>query len=720
MSVRRPRPPRAGLAGSTVSADTERVDAPAKAAGTARYAYEQPVDDPVYLHPIVSDVAKGTITGFDTSRAEQTDGVLLVMTHENAPRLRVKTSGDLWVLQSAKVRHRGQFVGAVVAQTPQAARCAAESVEVEYRKEAADLDFSFDRPDVYVPRRVNGMLRGRSSHGDVDAAFAASAHQVAGTYETSAHYHHPIEPHPVIAVWHSGRRWAPSATRLTLFEANQGAFPYHLSLLPPLLGMLPGQLRIVSPYVGGSFGSKLFPHPHLVLAALAAKQLKDRPVKCELTRRQMFRTVGYRPQSHQTVRLGADADGRLTAVDHQSWAPNSKTKRFIEQTVDATRMMYAASTRRTVHHAVDLDIAPATFMRAPGEFGGMFALETALDELAERIGLDPIELRVRNEPDVDPETGKPFSTRNLVRCLSEGAQRFGWSSRTPPGGHRDGEWLIGLGVASATYPNQHFMPSRARITCRGDRYSVALQGADPGTGARTVLAQLAAEALAVPEAAVDVALGETGLPLAMLAGGSAGTYEWGNAIAAAAAKLRRRHGADVPQGSSAAAFGFAPRGSRRRSRHAFGAHFAQVRVSEATGEVRVDRMLGVYGAGRIVNARTARSQLIGGMTMGVSSALHEETYFDTRFGHVANGDLAGYHIAAHADINDIEAVWIDEFDEWFGPSGVKGIGEIGIVGVPAAIGNAIYNAAGVRLRDIPFTPDKVIVELENQAAAATR
>ena len=712
-AVSQSRPPEAGvgLCGAA-GTDAVRVDAPAKVAGTARYAYEQPVDDPAYLHPIVSSVAKGRVTGFDTSRAESMDGVALVMTHDNAPRLRVKTSGDLWVLQSPRIRHRGQFVGAVVAATPQVARHAAEAVGVAYEEEPADLDFTPERSDFYAPRRVNGMHRGRSDHGDVDTALAAGEHVVEATYSTSAGYHNPIEPHPVVAVWHSARRGNPAATRLTLYEANQGAFPYHLSLLPPLLGLLPGQLRIVSPYVGGSFGSKLFPHPHLVLAALAAKMLKDRPIKYSLTRQQMFRTVGYRPPSHQRVRLGSDSEGRLTAVDHQSWAPNSKTRRFIEQTVNVSRMMYAAPARRTVHHAVDLDVAPATFMRAPGEHTGMFALETALDELADRLGLDPVELRIRNEPDADPETGKPFSTRNLVRCLREGAERFGWSDRSAVGGRRDGEWLIGLGVAAATYPNQHFAPSRARITFREGRYSVELQGADPGTGARTVLRQLAAEALAVPGDAVDAVIGETGLPLAMLAGGSAGTYEWGNAVAAAAAKLRRRHGAGVPEGASAAAVGFAPRRARKRSRHAFGAHFAQVRVSRATGEVRVDRMLGMYGAGRIINPRTARSQLIGGMTMGVSSALHEESYLDARFGHVVNGDLAGYHIAAHADIAAIEAAWIDEFDEWFGPSGAKGVGELGIVGVPAAVGNAIFNAAGVRLRDLPFTPDKVILELE--------
>ena len=371
-------------------------------------------------------------------------------------------------------------------------------------------------------------------------------------------------------------------------------------------------------------------------------------------------------------------------------------------------MMYDVAHLRTIHHAVVQDAAPGSFMRAPGEFTGMFALETALDEAAHAVGVDPVDLRVRNEPAKDPETGKPWSTRNLVACLREGADQFGWSARQPVGTRRDGEWLVGLGVASATYPNQYFVPSRAGIRFAGGRYVVELQASDIGTGAWTVLPQIAAEALGVDVDLVDADIGRTGLPWAIPAGGSVGTFTWGDAVVAAATKFRRRHGDAPEEGAHETATGRMPRGARSHSRHAFGAHFAQARVSTVTGEVRVDRMLGVFAAGRIINPRTARSQLIGGMTMGLSAALHEEAHLDERFGHVVNGDLAGYHVASHADVVGLEAVCLDEHDPWFGATGAKGIGELGIVGVPAAIGNAIFNACGTRLRDLPFTPDRLL------------
>lgn len=354
----------------------------------------------------------------------------------------------------------------------------------------------------------------------------------------------------------------------------------------------------------------------------------------------------------------------------------------------------------------------------PDRVGGMFALETAMDELAVETGIDPVELRIRNEPDVDPASGKPFSTRNLVACLLQGADRFGWRDRMAPAQRRDGEWLIGLGVASATFPNAHLVPSRAGISFEAGRYVIEMQGSDVGTGAATVLPQIAAKALGVPVDSVEARIGRSDAPIATIAGGSAGTYEWGSAIMAAAEKFLAKHGDNPKDGAGVKATGLLPRGARDYSRHAFGATFCQVRVSEVTGEVGVDRMLGMYAAGTIINPRTARSQFIGGMTMGISAALHEEAYLDPRFGHVVNGDLAGYHIASHADIKNIEAAWVDEFDPWFGSTGAKGIGEIGIVGVPAAVGNAIFNATGARLRDLPFTPDKLITAMEESAASA--
>lgn len=690
--------------------DRMRVDAPAKVTGTAPYAYEHPVEEPTYLVPVVSTIARGRITRIDDSESRALPGVRLVLTHANAPRIRVRVDAALVILQSPEVHYRGELVGAVVADSPQVAREAAALLRVDYDEETAELGFDIDDPRAYEPRRVNAFKHGAYGRGDVDAGLERGT-RVEADYSLPMEFHSPIEPHAVTAIWHDVSALNPRATRLTLFDSNQGTGA-HGALLGPALGLLPTQIEIISPYVGGSFGTKGWPHPHLVLVAMAARLLSGRPVKYAMTRQQMFRSVGHRPASKQRVRLSVEDDGRLVALDHQSWQPTSRLKTYVDQTVSATRMMYDVPHLRTVHHAVTQDAAPGTFMRAPGEFTGMFALETALDEAAHAIGVDPVELRVRNEPAKDPESGKPWSTRNLVACLREGADLFGWSERQAPGARHEGEWLVGLGVASATYPNQQFVPSRAGIRFTDGRYRVELQAGDIGTGAWTILPQIAAEALEVHVDLVDAEIGRSGLPWAVPAGGSVGTYSWGDAVVMAARKFRRKHGLAPTEGAYETAAGRLPRGARRHSRHSFGAHFAQVRVSTVTGEVRVDRMLGVFAAGRIINPRTARSQLIGGMTMGLSAALHEEGYLDQRFGHVVNGDLAGYHVAAHADVVGLEAVCLEEHDPWFGATGAKGIGELGVVGAPAAIGNALFNASGVRLRDLPFTPDRLFAAWE--------
>ena len=635
--------------------------------------------------------------------------MLLVMTPTNAPRLWLKTDAELVILQSTAVHFTGQFIGAVVARTPEAARHAASLVRVTYDAAPQDTHFRPDHPQAYAPKRVNSFKPADSVRGDVQAGFAQATHVVDQTYTTPNEHHNPLEPHAVIALWRDDFSLSPTKKHLTLWDANQGnlILPFALG---PLLGLLPTQIEIFSPYVGGSFGSKGMPHPHIVLAALAAKLLRGRAIKFTLTRQQMFVGTGHRPASHQHLRLGADASGQLLAIEHHAVAPTARHKEFAEQTATPVRMMLATPNLRTTHRLVPMDESAGLFMRAPGEMPGMFALEVALDELAEQVGIDPIALRVLNEPAVDPENGKPFSTRNLIKCLQDGAAEFGWARRhAQPRMQRDGEWWTGLGVASATYPNQHVINTRARIRFAGGRYVVELQAADTGTGAKTILGQIAADALGVRVEQVDVVLGRTGLPFAMIAGGSMGTYTWGNSIMVAAAKFRKKYGPTPPDGAKLTATGQLPKDFKAYSRHAFGAHFAEVKVSEVTGEVRVTRLLGMYGAGRIINPLTARSQFIGGMTMGLSAALHEESVVDSRFGHVVTRDLASYHIASHADVPDIQALWIDEFDPYFGPTGAKGIGEIGIVGVPAAIGNAIYNATGQRLRSLPFTPDKLVV-----------
>ncbi len=424
----------------------------------------------------------------------------------------------------------------------------------------------------------------------------------------------------------------------------------------------------------------------------------------------MFSLVGYRTPTIQRVRLGAGEDGRLTAIAMDVIEQTSRIKEFAEQTATPTRMMYAAPNRSTSHRLAALDVPVPSWMRAPGECPGMFGPEVALDELALLCGLDPVEMRIRNEPEVEPESGKPFSTRNLVACLEEGGRRFGWERRDPtPGAREEGGWLVGTGVASSTYPTYRMPGSAATVRLGpGGRYEVEIGAADIGTGAWTVLSQIAADALGVPVEDVDLRIGDSALPPASVAGGSSGTTSWGATIVEAARAFREAHGDDPEEGDEAR--GETPRNPevKKFAMHAFGAQFADVRVNVDTGEIRVHRLLGVFAAGRIVNPLTARSQFIGGMTMGLSMALHEQSVVDPRFGHVVNHDLAEYHIASHADVASIEATWIDEHDPHVNPIGSKGIGEIGIVGTAAAIVNASHHATGIRVRDLPVMADKLL------------
>ncbi|MGN6250331.1 MAG: xanthine dehydrogenase family protein molybdopterin-binding subunit [Marmoricola sp.] len=677
-----------------------RADGPAKVTGTAPYAFEQAVADPLYLHPVQSTIAKGRITAIDGTRAEAVPGVVVVLTHENAPRLADDSDQEFAVLQSDAVAFRGQLVGAVVAETAEAAREAAGLVVVTYDEQPHHVELRVDDPGLYTPEKVNPSFPSDTDTGGVDDALADAAVSVDRSYGTPIEHNNPMEPHASIATWED----AEGGPRLTMYDSTQGVHTVR-SQLAPVLGVDPDRFRVISPFVGGGFGSKGAPHAHNVLVALAAQRTGGRPVKLALTRQQMFSLVGYRTPTISRVRLGADADGRLTAISHDAVEQTATIKEFAEQTAVSTRMMYAAPHRRTSHRLAALDVPIPFWMRAPGECPGMFGPEVAMDELAEACGIDPIELRVRNDPDTDPDTGRPWSSRRLVDCLREGAERFGWADRPEPDQRRDGAWRVGLGVASSTYPYHASPGSVVVIEHRGGRYVVRIGAADIGTGTWTALTQIAADALGCEVEEVQLEIGDTALPNATVEGGSSGIASWGSTVVAAARAFREEHGLDPADGAKTRAEAPENPDMERFAIHSFGAQFAEVRVHTDTGEIRVPRLLGVFSVGRVVNPRTARSQFLGGMTMGLSMALFEQSVRDPRTGHIVNHDFADYHIATNADVLDVEATWLDESDPHANPMGARGLGEIGIVGTAAAVANAAYNATGVRVRDLPITAD---------------
>lgn len=687
-----------------IGRDLVRRDGVAKVRGTATYAYETPVERPAYAHPVQATVARGRVTAMDTAAAEALDGVLVVLTPSTAERLASTEDRELAVLQSDEVAFRGQVIGLVVAETSELARQAADSIGVTYAEQPHDSALSVDRPDLYAPEQVNAGHETDTDEGDVAAAMAAADVTVEQTYSTAMYHNNPLEPHATTALWD------PAAdVPLTLWDSTQGVHPERATVCG-VLGLDEEQVRVVCPHIGGGFGSKGTPHANVVLAAMAARALPGRPVKLALTRQQMFSLAGYRTPTIQRMQLAADRSGRLQAIAIDVVEQTSRIKEYAEQTGVPTRMMYASPNRRTTHRLAALDVPVPSWMRAPGECPGMFGPEVALDELADALGIDPVELRIRNEPEVDPETGKPWSSRHLVECLREGAERFGWADR-PPAGHRAGDWLVGTGVASSVYPTMRQARSTATIRFEDGRYVAEIGAADLGTGTWTTLPQVAADALGVPVEDVEVRIGDTRYPVASVAGGSSGLNTWGSALVVAAREFRGKYGPRPDDGDEASGDVDQAGQDEDHAAYAFGAQFVEARVHADTGEVRVPRLLGVFAAGRIVNPRTARSQFIGGMTMGLSMALHENSVWDPRIGQVANHDLAEYHITVNADVGDVQAHWLDEHDPYVNAMGSKGIGEIGITGTAAAVVNAVHRATGVRVRHLPVTLDKVLTGL---------
>jgi xanthine dehydrogenase YagR molybdenum-binding subunit len=679
-----------------IAAGLDRVDGLDKVTGRARYAVEHDVGEAVHAFVVQSTVARGEIRAVDDAAALAVPGVLAVLSCENAPRLEPVDDGELALFQSRRVCYRGQIVAAVVATDLEVAREAAGLVRIDVDEEEHSVELRADDPGLYVPEKINPSHPADTQEGDVDAALAAAEVTVDEVYETPTLHNNPMEPHATIGVWDGGS--------LTLYDSSQGVTAVR-ETLARLFGLDAGDVRVVSPHVGGGFGSKGSPRPQTVLAVMASR-LVGRPVKVALTRQQLFAVTGYRTPTIQRVRLGAGPDGSLTAIAHDVVEQTSTVVEFAEQTALITRMLYASPNRRTTHRLARLDVPTPSWMRAPGECPGSFALESAMDELAIACGLDPVELRIRNEPDRDPDTGHPFSSRNLVACLREGARRFGWDGRDPrPRSSRDGRRLVGTGVAASTYPARR-RASQARVREQDGGYVVELAAADVGTGARTALTRIAAEALDVSPARVRVELGDTALSWAPIAGGSMGTASWGSAVVSACRALRKGGGTEAHADTTAEV-----EADESFARHAFGAQFVEVRVDADTGEVRVPRLLGVFAAGRIVEPKLARSQLIGGMTMGLGMALLEESVLDPRFGDWVTHDLATYHVPVSPDVQEIDAVWVDEDDPHLNPMGAKGIGELGIVGTAAAVANAVHHATGIRIRDLPVRLDKLVGRL---------
>lgn len=685
-----------------VGAPHDRLDGPAKVCGNAQYAGDVDLERLVHAVIVTSEIPCGRMTRIDDARAKGHAGVLEIMTHENAPRVDVRRSGfayELNALQDDLVRYDRQPVAVAIAQTLESAVAAAALLEIAYDVEDAVTRIE-DSRDRYTPESIFGDPP-NTVRGDPDGSFTAAPVRLERVYTTPVEHHNPIEPHATVAEW--------QGDRLTVYDSTQGVTNVKRRLAA-IFGISPERVRVLSPYLGGGFGCKGGVWSHVALAAMAAR-LVDRPVKLTLTREQMFSSVGCRPRTIQSIAIGAQRDGRLSSMTHDVLSQTSIFDEFIESSALVTRVLYAVPNLRTTHTLARLNIATPTYTRAPGEASGTFALESALDELASAVDLDPIELRLRNYAEVDPEEGKPYSSKRLRECYALGAERIGWHERSrAPRSMRSGRMLVGLGMASATYPAFRW-PASAVVRMESDGSVLVRTGTqDLGTGTYTVCAQVAAEVFQMPIERVRVELGDTDLPPAPLSAGSQTAASVGTAVFEAATTLRTRleHGERAPLETRADA---KPSENGAYATHSFGAQFARVEVDPALGEVRVRAMIGAFAAGRILNRKTARSQYLGGMVWGIGMALHEITRYDERTARIMNANLGEYVVPVNADVDEMEAYIVEEEDPHVNPIGVKGIGEIGITGAAAAIANAVYHATGIRIRDLPITCDKLLGQM---------
>jgi xanthine dehydrogenase YagR molybdenum-binding subunit len=727
---------------SVVTQPIDRTDGPLKVTGEARYAAEFQLPRLAHAVMVQSSIGKGTISALDTAAAHKVPGVLLILTHENARKLpqggraaiKPPAGRTLSLLQDNVVHYNGQPIALVLADTFEHAMAAAELVKVRYREERPELDFERAKRAAYRPKQ---MPQGEPdvAWGDAGTALAAAPVRVEQVYTTPMETHNPMEPHATIAAW--------DGDRLTLYDSTQYISGVR-DTVAKTLGISPERVRVVSPFVGGGFGCKGSTWSHVVLAAMAAQQAK-RPVKISLARPQMFGPVGGRPQTEQRVALGAGRDGHLLAIRHDVVSHTSVMEDFVEPSSMPTRQLYACANVATSQRLAKLNVGVPTFQRAPGESSGTFALESAMDELAYALNIDPLMLRLINYAEADPHTGKPWSSKLLRQCYDDAAARFGWGKRNDkPRSMRDAHALIGWGMATATYP-AHRRPADAMARLLPDGTALVRSGTQElGTGTYTVMTQVAADALALPPERIDFELGDTLMPPAGVSGGSTTVASVAPAVKAACEEVRAKlvelyapgraqdvvaengwlwlksepsrresyaavlaHAGGAPLEAQAHAEG-EERDKGPYATRSFGAVFCEVRVDEDLGRISVPRIVAGYSVGRLMNAKLARSQLIGGLVWGVSMALMEETHVDSRDGRIVNANLAEYHVPVNADIGTIDVSFCDENDTRFNPVGARGIGEIGITGIPAAIANAVYHATGRRVRKLPILLDDLL------------
>lgn len=734
---------------NVVGKPLDRIDGPLKTTGTAPYAYDQHnvVANQAYGYILGSTIAKGRIVSIDLAAAKASPGVIAIVTAQNAGRLGKGNFNTARLLGGPEIQHYHQAIALIVAESFEQARAASHLVRVKYSREKGAFDLQAAKNKAKPADSFGAAAE--TSVGDFASSFATAPIQFDETYTTSNESHSMIEPHATIAAW--------DGDRLTLWTSNQ-MIDWAVSDMARTLGIPKEKIRVVSPYIGGGFGAKLFLRADAVLAALGARVAR-RPVRVALQRALIPNNTVHRSATLQRLRIGATKEGKITSIAHESWSgdlPGGKP----ESAAIQTRSLYAGPHRMTANRLAVLDLPEANAMRAPNEAPGLATLEIAMDEMAEKLGLDPIHFRILNDTPVVPDfpnkpasadpqgeatqeqlnSHPPFSQRQFVACFEVGAKRFGWDKRNPqPGQVRDGRWLVGLGVATAFRDNL-LMKSAARVRLdRRGLVTVETDMTDIGTGSYTVIAQTAAEMMGVPLDKVVVRLGDSRFPVSCGSGGQWGGNSSTSGVYAACVKLREavaqkagfnpadvlfvdgqvRSGmrrvplAEIAGDQDLVAEDVIEFGDfqKRYQQSTFGAHFVEVGVDAATAEIRVRRMLAVCAAGRILNPKTARSQVIGGMTMGVGAALMEELAVDKRFGFFVNHDLAGYEVPVHADIPHQEVVFLDETDPISSPMKAKGVGELGICGAAGAVANAVYNATGVRVRDYPITLDKLIARM---------